>query len=227
MADDKGKALAAELAASPPAHAPTGAERPATCVACGAWHGGVGAGVLCLQREVLRLRTLLVRAGVAFALVFALARCGGAEFTTADPFARAGDASGSEPAGEDAAVHAPGSDAGAGEFRDADIASDASAADAPAPLGTQGQDDGSEAPDPSDDAGASLRDAGTSPPPPIDAGKPPALCCATPCSGSQVANITCGDWTCAAGSCGAGVCGIGALCSWMQGSCVGHVAVCP
>jgi hypothetical protein len=114
----------------------------------------------------------------------------------------------------------PGSDAAAlvdaGELVESSSAEARAADDAPNAVPT----------DP--DAGAGAHDAGTSPPPPpVDAGGPPKLCCATPCSGSQVANITCGDWTCAAGSCGAGACGVGALCSWMQGSCVGHVVTCP
>lgn len=119
--------------------------------------------------------------------------------------------------------------------------------DAPASTGPQFPEDGSRAATrgPSDDAGASLRDAGTVDPPPLDASSapsptvdagepppppPPALCCLTPCSGSSPAAITCGngpEWTCAAGSCSDRACAAGAACAWMSGSCVGRVEVCP
>jgi hypothetical protein len=120
--------------------------------------------------------------------------------------------------------------------------------DAPVSTGPQSPDVGKEgaSSDPADDAGASMRDAGTvleppridagDPPPVLDAGgppppppPPPALCCVTPCQGSSPAAITCGnggDWTCAAGACTAGACSVGAACEWM-GTCAGRVEVCP
>jgi hypothetical protein len=65
----------------------------------------------------------------------------------------------------------------------------------------------------------------------IDAGPPRPLCCATPCSGAQVADIACASslpWTCGAGSCEtAGACTAGATCHWMGTSCTGTVEVCP
>jgi hypothetical protein len=228
MADDKGKPLAAELVASPAPHADTRAEPIPRCKGCGAIHGGVGAERICMRNEIDRLRALVVKLGGVFVvpLMIAALGCGGAEFTVAPPWLVAGDASGIEPAGEDAAVHDPGSDAGDEHFRDANTADEAKASDAPASLGPHALNDGStDAHDLSDDAGASMRDAGTMFPP--DAGGPHALCCATPCSGSQVANIACtgGAWTCGASSCAVG-CALGDLCTYMQ-VCAGHVVECP
>ena len=57
------KPMAPDLRPSPPAHADTRAEPIPRCVACGAVHGGVGAGRLCLENEVRRLRALLSKLG--------------------------------------------------------------------------------------------------------------------------------------------------------------------
>jgi hypothetical protein len=123
-------------------------------------------------------------------------------------------------------------------------ASGFSVPDAPPRTGPQSPNDGSTTPsvDPSDDAGAPVRDAGTSSeldapssPPSADAADepppppPPALCCLTPCGGSTPAPIACGNgpaWTCAAGSCSDRACAASAVCEWM-GSCTGRVGVCP
>jgi hypothetical protein len=130
---------------------------------------------------------------------------------------------------------------------DGNTASDSVLADAPSSTGPQSPNDGRAvlARDPSDDAGASMRDAGTSPPleaapapaadaadepPPPPPPPPPALCCLTPCSGSSPAAITCGNgaaWTCAAGSCSDRACAAGQVCTWMAGACTGRVEVCP
>ena len=59
MADEQGKPLSTDLIPSPPAHAATGAEKPKACVACGHHPGGIGMGIACLEREVVRLRRLL------------------------------------------------------------------------------------------------------------------------------------------------------------------------
>lgn len=59
MADDQGKVIAIALVPSPPAHAPTGADKTNHCVACGHYHGSVGVGARCLENEVRRLRKML------------------------------------------------------------------------------------------------------------------------------------------------------------------------
>lgn len=59
MADDKGRAVSTELAPSPTAHAPTRADKPKNCVACGHYHGSEGMGRICLENEVHRLRRML------------------------------------------------------------------------------------------------------------------------------------------------------------------------
>lgn len=89
---------------------------------------------------------------------------------------------------------------------------DAGAVDSPAPAADSASSPG--APDASDE-----------PTPP-----PPALCCLTPCSGSSVAPIACGngpDWTCSSGSCADRACAAGAVCNWMGATCTGRVGVCP
>ena len=57
------KPLAPALIPSPPPHADTRAEPRRGCIACGAIHGGVGAGFICLENEVRRLRALLAKLG--------------------------------------------------------------------------------------------------------------------------------------------------------------------
>jgi len=61
MADETGKALAPALPASPPSHDDERPKPLPKCIACGAVHGGVGAGFLCLENEVRRLRAILRR----------------------------------------------------------------------------------------------------------------------------------------------------------------------
>lgn len=162
-----------------------------------------------------------------FALAIAAALgcgCGGAPFTTLD------DRPDAAPLGPDAGELAALVDAGAGD------------ADPPADVAVlEHAGDASE-----DSHSVELEhDAGDvvdafAPPPPVDAGEPPdvyvapppppALCCATPCGGSQVAAITCGnggDWTCGGSACSAGGCAVGNPCAWMAGSCTGRVEVCP
>jgi hypothetical protein len=155
-----------------------------------------------------------------FAFVQWLCGCGGGEFTTAiasDGGPRAElAADGGELLGDAGDVDAPREDlvdaAGDAEPPHVVMTSDA---------GDEGTRDAQGV----EDAPAVLEhDGGGGPPPP-----PPALCCVTPCSGSQIANITCGNgpaWTCAAGSCSQDACAIGAACMWMS-VCTGHVAVCP
>jgi hypothetical protein len=58
VADEKGKPIAAELVASPSAHAPTAPDRVEACVACRQVHGSVGVALHCLGREVKRLRAI-------------------------------------------------------------------------------------------------------------------------------------------------------------------------
>jgi hypothetical protein len=226
MADDKGKPLAAELVASPAPHADTRAEPIPRCKGCGAIHGGVGAERICMRNEIDRLRALVVKLGGVFVvpLMIAALGCGGAEFTVEPPWhdaggelatARADDASGIEPIGEDAAVHEPGSDAGALDAKNP-ILPDAE------PIGAPTAEGGRDAA--ADSGGVAVADAKAPSP---DASGTHGLCCATPCSGSQVANIACtgGAWTCGASSCAVG-CALGDLCTYMQ-VCAGHVVECP
>ena len=51
--------IAPDLVASPAPHADTKAEPIPRCVACGAVHGGVGEGRICLENEVRRLRRVV------------------------------------------------------------------------------------------------------------------------------------------------------------------------
>lgn len=86
--------IAPDLIPSPAPHADTKAEPIPKCVACGAVHGGVGEGRICLENEVRRLRRVIDRfarrasawalltlllAMLAFALT--LLHCGGEAFT--------------------------------------------------------------------------------------------------------------------------------------------------
>lgn len=61
MADEQGKALAPPLRASAPSADDEKPKPIPKCIACGAVHGGVGAGFLCLENEVLRLRAVIRR----------------------------------------------------------------------------------------------------------------------------------------------------------------------
>ena len=221
------KPIVPELTPSPAPHADTKAEPIPRCVACGAVHGGIGEGRICLENEVRRLRGILSKLGRPLALLacafflHALCACGGARFGTAlDEPRDAGDAI--APLAVDAPSNDPVAEAGAV------IEAGSDAIDRPARDAS-----------PLEDAPELAPDAYVAPPPPPpDAGDlpdryvapaPPALCCLTPCSGSSPAAITCGnggDWTCSAGACGAGACDVGASCTWMT-VCTGHVEICP
>lgn len=176
-----------------------------------------------------------------------LLACGGAPFesalgTEAEPLDAGGDVLSSVLEHDDAAASAdaadeprmiridtgrpdasPAADAGdsAPEASSPPPARDAGVVDAPL--------DAAAAPEASSDGAG----GGDSPVTPPDGTAPPALCCATPCGGAQVALITCGNgpaWTCdtaGGASCSAVRCAEGSLCHWQGASCVGTVEACP
>lgn len=126
--------------------------------------------------------------GVLLGLTLSMCGCGGSAFSAIDGLA--GDAGGVD-------------GFGVGETPEASTV----ALDSASPIGSQAQNDGSEMrPDPSDDAGASLRDAGTTPaveassPPPVDAeppreASPPPLCAPTSCPVCAVGYACCASST--------------------------------
>lgn len=61
MADEDGKPLAPALRISPLREDDEKPRPLPKCIACGAVHGGVGAGILCLENEILRLRGVIAR----------------------------------------------------------------------------------------------------------------------------------------------------------------------
>lgn len=162
-----------------------------------------------------------VLAGAFVGFAYAIVGCGGEAFTVADAVARidAGaspDALSMSSSGDDDAAAFDG-----GRVLEHDQEEGGAVLE---------PDAGATMPPPAADGGS---EDGEGFPPEPDAGKPPpppALCCMTPCQGSAVAPITCGNgpaWTCAAGSCSDRACALGASCNWMGATCAGHVAVCP
>jgi hypothetical protein len=168
--------------------------------------------------------------------------CGGAPFAAGElaaPFALdagqdlEGASAPRDPVLEDGGGRRPytAQDAAGADSHDAPPSREAAAGDVASPVDAGGAVD-----EVLVDAAAERADAGdvyVSTSVPEAAPPPPALCCMTPCSGSQVAAIACGQgpaWTCgdpSGPSCSASRCAPSSLCYWQGATCAGRVAVCP